>query len=90
MFFEVCRYENSEFKRRSLLDAHFDAPCINIMATNTQMMQTMMGRHLRRVRVGRHTVLKFRDDIGSDASDRRHFRSGCVCTLLHFGLRVTR
>ena len=37
VFFEVCRYKNIEFDRRSLLDAHFDAPCINTMAANTQM-----------------------------------------------------
>ena len=37
VFSEVCRYKNIEFDRRSLLDAHFDASCINKMAANTQM-----------------------------------------------------
>ena len=35
---------------------------------------TLMWRHWCHVKIWRHTVLKFGDDIGSDASDRRHFR----------------
>ena len=33
----MCRYKNIEYNRRSLLDPHFDAPCINKMAAYTQM-----------------------------------------------------
>ena len=73
-FFSVFSIENTEFNRCSLLDAHFDAPCINKWPLTLKWRHTLMWRHWRRVKIWRHTVLKFGDDIGSDASDRRHFR----------------
>ena len=76
----MCRYKNIEFNRRSLLDAHFDAPCINKMAAYTQMTSDNVVTS-RRVRVGHYTMLKFGDGIGSEASDKRQFRSD---TSLHF------
>ena len=56
--------ENTEVNRCSLFDTHLDAPCINKIALPLKWRHTLMWHHWRRVKIWRHTVLKFGDDIG--------------------------
>ena len=89
MFFEVCRHKNIEFNRGSLLDAHFDAPCINKMAAYNQItsdrgVTSLTSCQGQLVRDEHYTMLKFGDDIGSEASDRRQFRSDTSLRFVTF------
>ena len=80
----MCRYKNIEFNRHSLLDTHFDAPCINKMAAYTQMTSDNVVTSLTSYQGWALYYVKFGDDIGSDASDRRQFRSDTSLRFLTF------